>query len=72
MKEKTLCFISWFCKSVKNTHCEKNEYVYREDEEISMIYFIHQHGKLSYVIQKFNNTPFINLSLGETFGQIDF
>lgn len=42
MKEKTLCFISWFCKSVKNTHCEKNEYVYKEDEEISMIYFIHQ------------------------------
>lgn len=41
MKDKTLCFISWFCKQVKNIHCEKNDYIYREDEEISMIYFVH-------------------------------
>ena len=42
MKNKTLSFISWFCKQVKNIHGEKNDIIYREDEEISMIYFVHE------------------------------
>lgn len=59
MQDKTLSFISWITSLMKHLSYNKNKFVFKEEEEITAIYFCMSDKACSYVLPKFNNTSYI-------------
>lgn len=59
MQDKTLSFISWITSLMKPLSYNKNKFVFKEEEEITAIYFCMSDKACSYVLPKFNNTSYI-------------
>ena len=59
MQDKTLSFISWITSLMKSLSYNKNKFVFKEEEEITAIYFCMSDKACSYVLPKFNNTSYI-------------
>lgn len=71
MQKKSLSFISWITSLLKPLNYNNGNYVYKEEEEITAIYFLMAATKCSFVLPKFGNKPYIDIEKGDQFGLID-
>jgi CRP-like cAMP-binding protein len=63
-------FISWICPLLKPYSLCQEEYIFQEGDEVHNIYFLIK-GSASFVLPKYDNCRYINLQVGDLFGQID-
>ena len=70
LKDKTMSFIAWICPLLKTYLLSPNEYVYFEGDEIMNLQFM-KDGSCGFVLPKYNNTKYINVSIGCEFGVED-
>lgn len=67
---KDQSFLTWITRLIAPLSIEAKDYVYKEGEEISDIFFLVQ-GQVGYVLPRFDNQVYINIYSGETFGHVD-
>jgi hypothetical protein len=70
LTDKTISFIAWVCPQLKTYIITEGEYVYFEGDEIVNMYFM-KSGLCGYVLPKFNNTKYIEITKGCDFGTED-
>ena len=70
LKKKTKAYISWICPLLKPLVTTPKEYVFYEGDEVTRIFFL-KNGSCNYVLPKFTNTKYIQVSEGSVFGVID-
>jgi CRP-like cAMP-binding protein len=63
-------FVSWISSVVKSINFEEKEYIYKEGEIASSIYFLVK-GHLCYVIPRYKNKKYKEIMTGEHFGHVD-
>lgn len=69
-KGKSNTFISWLCPLLKPFPYQQNESLYKEDDEVTNIFFLIK-GHASFVLNKYQNCKYINVDIGDHFGIID-
>lgn len=69
-KDKDAKFVIWICPLLKPEVFDRDQYIYREEELITGIYFLIG-GNVKLVLQKYNDSPFINVNEGYLFGMLD-
>jgi CRP-like cAMP-binding protein len=67
LEGKSMSFIAWICPLLKPQYLENNEYLYFEGDEILSIFFL-KSGNCGFVIPKYENVKYINISKGDNFG----
>ncbi|TNV85840.1 hypothetical protein FGO68_gene9701 [Halteria grandinella] len=67
-KEKS--FIAWVSRHIHPMHFDEDDYIYKEGEEILEIYFLVE-GAAGYVLPRFGNKMFFEITQGSLFGQVD-
>ena len=67
---RSSAFIAWICPLLKPLPFPENQYIYFEGDDITNIYFLIK-GKAGFVLPKYKNTTFIEISVGTQFGIID-
>lgn len=70
LQDKKISFIAWICPLLKQRFVLGNEIVYFEGDQINNIYFM-KSGTCSFVLPKYENAKYINVSLGYHFGMED-
>lgn len=68
--DKSSSFIAWVCPLLKPLLLSENQFLFFEGDDIDCMYF-HDNGSLGYVLPKFSNLKYINLTVGCNFGIID-
>ena len=63
-------FISWICPLMQSEIKEKYQYIYREENDITCMYFLIE-GKAGFVLPEHNDLMYIKLNEGCHFGIID-
>jgi hypothetical protein len=63
-------FISWICPLLKSQLHIENQYIYFEGDELTDIYFLVK-GRTGFVLPKYNNANYIEVTNGSHFGLID-
>lgn len=69
-KGRSSAFIAYICPLLKPGPYPENQYVFFEGDDVSNIYFLIK-GKCGFVLPKFKNTTYIEISIGNHFGIID-
>ena len=69
-KDKETNFLSWVSTIIKTINFEEKDYIYKEGEEASEIYFIKK-GRICKVLPRFNNKLYKKYTSGMHFGHID-
>ena len=69
-KGQSASFISWLCPLLRPQFFENNQYIFLEGDEVNGIYFLIS-GAASFILPSFDNTPYININVGDHFGLID-
>lgn len=64
-------FIAWMCPLLKQRTILETEIVYFEGDEITSIYFMKE-GSCAFVLPKYDNAKYINITIGYHFGMEDF
>lgn len=59
-QDKDRSFITWITRLIVPLNMEAHEYVYKEGEEITDIFFLVQ-GSAGYVLPRFENHIYINI-----------
>ena len=67
---KSASFIAWICPLLKPRRYPNNGYVYFEGDTVNNIYFLIK-GKAGFVLPKYKNTVYIEISVGSHFGIVD-
>lgn len=67
-KEKS--FIAWVSRHIRPMHFDEDDYIYKEGEEILEIYFLVE-GAAGFVLPRFGNKMFFEITQGSLFGQVD-
>ena len=70
LRSKPAIFVNWMCSLLKPVYFAENQYIYFEGDDISSIYFLIK-GYSGFVLPKYNNTMYIQIQKGDTFGVID-
>lgn len=60
-------FIAWICPILRFVNPIKHEYIYYEGDDIKHLYFNVQ-GTNAFVLPKFNNIAYIQITQSSTFG----
>ena len=68
--DKSSSFIAWVCPLLKPLLLSDNQFLFFEGDDIDCMFF-HDSGSLGYILPKFSNVKYINLSVGCNFGIID-
>ena len=58
------------CPLLKPRICEEKQYIYLENEKVDGIFFMIA-GEASFVLPRFKNMQYINITIGHMFGMID-
>ena len=69
-KDKSNSFISWLCPLLKPSPYQQNEFLYKEGDEVTNVFFLIK-GYASFVLQTYQNCKYINIDIGDHFGIID-
>ena len=69
-KGRSSAFITWICPLLKPSVCPKNHYIFFEGDDVTNISFLIK-GKGGYVLPKYKNTIYMNISVGQHYGIID-
>lgn len=69
-KGRSSAFIAYICPLLKPRPYPENQYVFFEGDDVTNIYFMIK-GKCGFVLPKFKNTTYIEISVGAHFGIID-
>ena len=70
LKEKPTLFISWVCPILRWKRTLQNKNVFQQGDNVKCIYF-NTSGCLGFVLNKYQNTEYIRISKGKTFGVSD-
>lgn len=65
-----MMFISWICPILRCKRTFKGKNVYNQGDDIKCIYF-NTKGTLAFILPKYQNTEFVRITKGNTFGAID-
>jgi hypothetical protein len=69
-KGRKPAFIAWICPKLKPAVYASTSLIFSDEEDVAEIYFLTK-GKVGFVLPKFNNTCYIQVSIGQHFGIID-
>jgi hypothetical protein len=69
-KGRSSAFIAWICPLLKPQGFPENQYIYFEGDDVTNVYFLIQ-GKAGFVLPKYKNTSYIDITIGSHFGIID-
>ena len=69
-KGRKPAFIAWVCPLLKPRAYTKTAMIFGDEEDVVDIFFL-INGKAGFVLPKFNNTCYIQISVGQHFGVID-
>lgn len=69
-RNRSAAFISWVCPLLKPSTYPDKEYIYFEGDDVTDIFFLMK-GKAGFVLPKYQNIPYIEITLGSHFGVID-
>ena len=64
-------FVVAVAKEIKVLKKQKDEYIYRKGDDLNGIYFIAK-GRVEIVLPEFHNRPFVQITKGHEFGELDF
>jgi hypothetical protein len=70
LKDKNKSFITWICPLLKPFPYTSNQFVYHEGDDVDHIFFLTK-GKCCFVMPSFDNTAYIEISIGDNFGIAD-
>lgn len=70
LKDKTTKFITWVCPLMKADFFEQDEYFFHEGDQVDSFFFI-KSGEAQFVLQEYDNLPYITVSNYNHFGIID-
>ena len=63
-------FLAWICPAIKASIYDDKEYIYFDGDEVNSVYFL-KDGACGFVLPKYENIKYINVTIGSTFGIID-
>ena len=69
-KGRSSAFIAWICPLLKPGPFPENQYIYFEGDDVTNIYFLIK-GKAGFVLPKYKNATYIDITVGAHFGVID-
>lgn len=69
-QNKHVSFILWMCPLLRPMLFQENQYIFHENESINEIFFL-INGRAAFVLPRYKNTPFVNIDIGNQFGEID-
>ena len=69
-KGRSAAFIAWICPLLKSHIFPDNSYIYFEGDDVNNIYWLSK-GKAGFVLPKYKNTVYIEISIGSIFGTVD-
>ena len=69
-REENPVFVDYLARLLKPKKYSADEYICKEGEGINAIYFLIK-GKVEYVLPKFNDAPYLTLSKGARFGDLE-
>lgn len=69
-KGKDKSFIVWISKHIRPMHVDEEDFIYKEGEEILEIYFLVK-GQAGYVLPRFDNKMYFEITQGSIFGHVD-
>ena len=67
---RSSAFISYVCPLLKPRPYPENQYIFFEGDDVTSIYFLIK-GKCGFVLPKYKNTTYIEVTQGSHFGIID-
>lgn len=67
---RDLQLIVWMCPLLKPVIFEDRQYIFIENEKVDGIFFMIS-GQASFVLPRFKNLQYINITMGHLFGLID-
>ena len=67
LRNSSAVFISWICPNLRFINPIRHEYIYIEGDEIKYLYF-NVSGINGFVLPKFNNVTYIQITQSSTFG----
>mgnify|MGYP000088148737 FL=1 len=70
LKGKPTLFISWVCPILRRKRTLQDKNVFQEGDDVKCIYF-NTSGSLGFVLNKYQNTEYVRISKGATFGVTD-
>jgi hypothetical protein len=70
LQDKTIPFITWICPVLKQRFVLESEIIYFEGDPIQYINFM-KDGSCAFVLPKYENAKYINVTLGYHFGMED-
>ena len=71
LEDKSMPFIAWICPLLKQRFVLESEIIYFEGDEVTNIYFM-KAGSCAFVLPKYDNAKYINVTIGYHFGMEDF
>ena len=63
-------FIVWIGTILRPVNIQQRDYIFKEGEEITEVYFLLQ-GRAVYVLPRFSNASYSTIEVGDHFGHID-
>jgi hypothetical protein len=67
LKFKEKSFIAWIGKLLRPINVQEQEYIIKEGEEVTEVYFLVQ-GIAGFVLPRYENTVYIKIEEGDHFG----
>ena len=69
-RNRQAAFITWVCPLMKPSTYPDKDYIYFEGDDVTDIFFLMK-GKAGFVLPKYQNVPYIEITIGSHFGVID-
>ena len=64
-------FVKAAAQEIRIQKKQRDEYIFKEGDEIDGIYFVAK-GRVELVLTEFHNRPFVQITKGHVFGELDF
>lgn len=68
--KKDKSFIAWIGTVIRPINVQEQEYILKDGEQISEIYFMVK-GTAAYVLPRYSNRAYVDIKQGEHFGHVD-
>lgn len=70
LHNQTKSFITWICPLLQPQEFNAKQFIYLEGDDVSQIFFLAK-GRCNFVMPSFDNTSYIKINVGDSFGIID-